>query len=369
MKRVLGALVVLAALITPAGGAQAVNTSGWVPVPWVRYALNPTATMGPDNAGDVHTDRVFPTVMRVDDKVAHPLGRFYLWVWRHGGDSYVSGHSGRLRLFTADRLDSNWIDRGWVTPDDGSAPGWGPYSNTGGDVVWSAQYQKFFSVPHSHNTANPGQLSTFLWESPDGVNWSRSSDTPILSAGPEWYDSKETGYGKLLLDPNRPAGTEHWIWLYRSGYPCSTCPNNAEFYTFSVARADDIHGPWVKDANNPAYTPSANGGLVGLNGFVYYEGTYQMIWQDSFGDTYLSRSRDLHTWEEYADANGQRVPIFASGGGPHEAIVTGGDFKWDNVAAQWSYVYLSWDAQNLQGTASTPGHAYVNLARGVGGHP
>jgi hypothetical protein len=376
MKRLLGlvlAVVLVAGVNTPSGPAGAsTDPNGWLPVPWVRYALNPTFTAGPDNPGDAVTDRVFPTWLRVDTKIPNALDRFYLWVWRHGGP-YDAEHGGRLRLYTAPKLDTNWTDRGWVTPVDGSAPDWGPWSNTGGDVVWSPKYSKFFTVPHSHHKTTPGLLSTFLWESADGVNWSRTSDTPILSAGPEWYDKKETGYGKLMIDPASPPGTEKWIWFYRSGYACGTCPNNEEFYTFSVARADDIHGPWVKDANNPAYTPLANGGLIGVNGFAYYEGKFQIIWQDTFGDTYMSRSSNLHTWEDFSSNGSNRTPIFTSGGGYNEAIITGGDFHWDNIAAQWSYVYVGFTPEQLvpeaQRNPAVPGKVTINLARGVGGHP
>jgi hypothetical protein len=374
MRRMLGILLAVTALASAAtvnGTTATASTdpNGWVPVPWVRHGLNPTATIGPDGNGRYNTDRVFPTVLRVDGLIPSPLGKFYMWVWRHGAYPRTANNGGRLQLFTADTLDSQWVDRGWVTPENMSPPGWGPYSWTGGDVVWSAQYSKFFSVPHAYNTANPGLLSTFLMESADGVNWTRTSDTPVLSAGPEWYDKKETGYGKLLRDPASPPGTEKWIWLYRSGYPCAACPNNQEFYSFSVARADDIHGPWTKDANNPAYAPFSNGALMGLNGFVHYEGKFQIVWQDSFGDTYLSRSSDLHTWEDWTSSGSNRVPVFTSGGGPSEAIVIGGHLLYDSVAGQWSYVYLGWDAAQLSPSAATPGHVYVNLARGVGGHP
>jgi hypothetical protein len=61
--------------------------------------------------------------------------------------------------------------------------------------------------------------------------------------------------------------------------------------------------------------------------------------------------------------------VFTSGGGPSEAIVIGGHLLYDSVAGQWSYVYLGWDAAQLSPSAATPGHVYVNLARGVGGHP
>jgi hypothetical protein len=266
------------------------------------------------------------------------------------------------------------------------------YSLTGGDVVWSSRYRKFFTTPHSVSlacTTGPAlcKMDSFLMESADGVHWSFSAVTqPVLPAGPDAYDDFETGYGRLLRVPVAD-GSEHWIWLYRSGRAgCTTCPSNNEYYTLSVAYADDIYGPWTKDPANPVFDPYAGsntappkpGGLFGLTAFLRYDGYYEIIWQDGFlGHTFLSRSRDLHTWEDFAPvgANGRRpdgahrqVPFF-QGVTPFDVGVVTGSFVWDDRADAWAYVYLGYDPGQLAALQrGTPtGSVNVELARSVSG--
>jgi hypothetical protein len=307
------------------------------------------------------------------------LAKYYLWVWKHGAAN-TPDLGGRLALLTANSLTGPWTDRGFVSPTPWLPPSAPSYWQTGGDVVWSPKYKKFYSVPHTI------PMDSYLIESTDGVNWSLTSTTPVLGLGPAGtYDSKETGYGRLMLDPVQPnPAQERWIWLYRSGKPCGPCSNNSEYYTFAVARANDITGPWVKDAANPVFDPYAGatlegsrGVLVGLDAFVYYDGWYQILWQESFGSTYLSRSRDLHTWEDYAATSlpdGQPsgahagVPVFVPGGGPQELFVPSGIYAWDDKTAQWTYVYLSWNAGQLLNNDAVKGEVAVNLARASGGH-
>lgn len=381
--------LVVAQLLAPAPGAGsgeatattgvATSETGWLPVDFVKHPQNPVHTFGPEPGQTKITDRVFPTVMRVDDKIDDALGRWYLWVWRHGLYPRTADNGGRLVLLTADDLAGPWVDRGFVTPENMAPEGWGPYSWTGGDVVWSSRHGKFFSTPHAYRTGRPG-LDTFLMESDDGVQW-RLSDVPqpVLPAGPETYDAKETGYGKLILERG-PGRSERWTWLYRSGAFCSTCPNNQEHYTFAVATAGDVYGPWAKASFNPVFDPYAGhptggeGGLIGIDAFERYQGHYQLLWQDSFGEVFLSRSADLRSWEDFVPGGSGNVrpmgphhsgPVFA-GGLPHEVVIVGGDLVYDDTAAALTFLYLAWDEAQLTGAGSVS----VNIARSAtGGAP
>jgi hypothetical protein len=243
--------------------------------------------------------------------------------------------------------------------------------------VWSAKYGKFFSVPHAY--ATPGvPLPSFLMESPDGVSWTRTYDTPVLPTGPAAYDNMETGYGRILPDPASGPGEEKWVWLYRSGRTCPGCANNNEYYTFSVARADDIRGPWVKDAANPVFDPfvghvsSSGGALIGIDGLIQHDGWYEMLWQGAFGTVNLARSRDLRTWEDYVPSSlddgrpfGKHFgpPVFASGGGPNEVIITSGTLVWDSDVGRWAFVYTGWTAGQLADNPNVKGATTINLAR------
>lgn len=363
------------------GAALTDPRAGWLPADFEPSPLNPVHSFGPQPGQQGTTDRVFPTVMRVDDKLANPMGRWYLWVWRHGKDPRTADNGGRLLLLTADRLKGPWTSRGFVTPENMSPEGWGPYSWTGGDVVWSARHRKFFSVPHAYRTGRPG-LDSFLMESVDGVSWQLSDvPQPVLPAGPEWYDSQETGYGKLLVEAG-PDQTERWTWLYRSNRRDPTTASG-RYYTFSVASAGDVYGPWRKATFNPVFDPFVNnaaapesaGGLIGMDAFVEYQGYYQLLWQNSFGEIYLSRSDDLRQWEEFLPQGTQdtrpfgdhRSLAFYVGKLPHEVVIVGGDLVYDHQVGALTLLYLAWDADQVRGQ---PGRVSVNLARSVtGGEP
>lgn len=305
----------------PSSGAELSGTTevldprlGWLPYDWGQHLHNPVHRFAPTADQSTVTDRIFPVVMRVDDKLAQPLDghQSYLWVWRHGQYPRTSENGGRMQLLTADRLEGPWTDRGYVTPKTMAPDGWNPYSWTGGDVVWSQRHERFFSVPHAGREPGvwPPGIDSFLMESTDGVDWTLSSTDPVLTAGPEWYDAFETGYGRVLRVEDA-SGAEHWTWLYRSGYQDPDCPGDRgdrnQCYSLSVATAHDIYGPWSKAKHNPSLDPFAGalanpkgGGIIGLNAFVRHRERYQILWQGFTGDVHLSRSRDLRSWETFA---------------------------------------------------------------------
>lgn len=379
-----------AALPEPPSGVTGTNPlPGWFPADQVRSPNNPLFTYRAQ-PGTTRTDRGGTlTAMRVDDKLADPLGRYYLWSWSHGLYPRTATNGGRMSLLTADSLAGPWTDRGEVTPADGSPPGWGPYSWTGGDVVWSDKYQQFFSFPHAHGGADntPGGfgLDNFAMSSSDGIHWTRLSDQPVLLAGPEGYDAFEVGYGRIIRAPSSRPGEEKWIWLYRGAFMCGDCSssNNGAYYTFSVATADDIHGPWTKAPDNPVFDPYAGGTvgkggqLIGINAFFYYDGYYQLIWQHSFGGQQLSRSKDLRQWEDLGlfGAAGQ-APFgqhnsgpFFQGAGPNEVVIVSANVIYDDDAKAWALIYTGFDAAQFAGSSTAPGTASINIARSVlGGH-
>jgi hypothetical protein len=364
--------------------------TAWLPVDFVRSPNNPVYRF--DEGGQV-VDRIMPTVMRVDDKIANPMGHWYLWVWRHGRDPRTADNGGRMILLSADSLEGPWTDHGFVTPENSSPDGWGPYSWTGGDVIWSAKYQRFFSVPHAYRNATnttyptPG-LDSFLMESLDGVTWSLSSVTqPVLPAGPEWFDKKETGYGRLIQLPPTSTASEPWAWLYRCGRPDPSAPSNGEYYAFCLATADDIHGPWTKASWNPVFDPYAGsqaapkpGGLVGLTALTYYHGMYQILWQDGLlGFTSLAHSDNLLGWNDlvalgvpdhYPTGRHHSTPVFV-GAGPNELALVTGSLVWDDRVRTWTYVYLSYDAGQIAAlnakTHTSTGAVNVNVARSLSG--
>jgi hypothetical protein len=369
------ALATSAALVTPISQAGAMPDDGWFPTAFVRSAA-PLFTYRAQ-PGAAHTDRgVTPTLLRVDDKLANPLGRYYLWSWAHGAAN-APGQGGGLFLLTADNLDGPWTDRGRVTPEVMLPPS--PLTpgrwQTGGDIIWSERYQKFFTVPHTV------PMHSYLLESTDGVAWAVSAVAqPVLSMGPGYYDQGETGYGRLILDPANGPGDEKWIWLYRSGVFCGACSasNNGEYYTLAVATADDIYGPWTKAADNPVFDPftdrtlAPGGDLIGLNSLVHYKGQFQMVWQESFGLLRLARSPNLRNWEDWigpgptAAVMGHNggVPFFV-GGSPEAVVITGANVFYDDIANQWVLIYTGWDALQLTGTPAAPGSVSINLARAV----
>lgn len=129
----------------PAHAGIGVTEAGWFPTDWVRDVHNPVFTFGPA-PGDSFTDRLFPSPMRVDNKITGALDRWYMWYWRHGLDN-TAAHGGRMGLLTGPTLDGPWTDRGFVTNPRLLPPSNPTYWQTGGDVVWSTTYKKFYAVP------------------------------------------------------------------------------------------------------------------------------------------------------------------------------------------------------------------------------
>lgn len=363
---------------------------GWLPFDWIDHPANPVHTFGIDHPSQAGTDRLFPVVIRVDDKLSAPLGghKWYLWVWRHGLSPRVAGNGGRMQLLTANSLEGPWTDRGFVTPANMSPAGWGPYSWTGGDVVWSDRYQKFFSFPHAYRNGShpsypaPG-LDSFLMESPDGVNWSHSNVAqPVLPIGPAAYDNFETGYGRLLrLESND--GKERWIWFYRSQERSPAHPDG--YYRFAVATAEDVYGPWQKAAYNPVFDPFTGGvlgdrrALIGVNAIVCYGGFYQMIWQTDIGPQAMARSTDLRQWEPFLPYRfGGAHPVGQYNSGwvfwqprPHAVLVSSGTLVYDPDVGALTFVYLASDAQNvsaiISGGSLPGGTVSLNIARSLAG--
>ncbi|MDQ1686225.1 MAG: hypothetical protein QOC82_2962 [Frankiaceae bacterium] len=368
-------------------------TVDWVQPDFVDDPVNPVHQFTPEAGQTGATDRVTPTVMRVDDKIANPLDRWYLWVWRHGGpDIYDANHGGRMDLLTAPRLEGPWTDHGFITPANPDPAGYGPYSWTGGDVVWSPLHQKFYSFPHAHKNgcvaggSGPCSLDMFEQESTDGINWTTiNGGLPVVPAGPSSYDAFETGYAKVIR-VDQPDGTEKWVMVYRSGRHCSTCTDGTkEYYTLSVATANDVTGPWTKASYNPIYDPfigdatgqNKGGGLIGIDALVRYHGYYEMLWQDFLGEIYLTRSLDLRDWKDFAPIAGtqnlrpigrhRNAPIFTSPRGPNDVVTVGADLVYDDQVGALTLLYLTWDAAQLE---APPGKVSVNIARSLsGGEP
>ena len=346
--------------------------TGWLPVDWVRHPLNPVHTMTPYDGEDVSAgslDRQFPTVMRVDDKIANPLDghRWYMWVWRHGRAPRTPTNGGRMILLTANSLEGPWTDRGFVSPQ--RSPGWSPYGWTGGDVVWSPKYQRFFAIPKSGG-------GSFLMESVDGVSWNlAATNQPILQNGPEWYDAEEAGYGRLLRFPG-PDGAERWMYVYRA----NDAPRPNVERRLAIAVADDIHGPWTKSPDNPLYhfflpeQPPVDAFKIAIGigiDITCYQGYYQMFWSSNAGTLHLARSKDLRTWEDFGGTTtpeGEHisVPVFNTHG-PKNVNSSGGHLLFDDTVGAWTYVYLGTDYTQPTTYPGAPVLQNVHLARSLRG--
>jgi hypothetical protein len=185
-----------------AGGAALAGAPLLIPstahaVTYVRTGWQQVAVAARTTGSSAYNQLLWVTLMRVDNKIANPINRYYLWVWTHDV---------RLcRLFTAPQPEGPWTQylRNGTTQGVNLPPAMPYHSPThfsSGDVVWDPVEGAFYSTPHTGPERLPKQWTTII-RSFNGIDWEWVQPEPIVPNGPAGsFDDYQVCYGRILRD-------------------------------------------------------------------------------------------------------------------------------------------------------------------------
>jgi hypothetical protein len=134
-----------------------------------------------------------PSVLRVDNILESPMGKFYMWY-----STDHKGVDGKIGLAYADQPEGPWTNHGTVWVDTTA----GQETETP-SVVWNPKENLFFMSYQMDWNGNPaaagavGAQSTLLATSPDGINWTRVGIIIDLASAADVPGNGHTGYARL----------------------------------------------------------------------------------------------------------------------------------------------------------------------------
>lgn len=108
-------------------------------------------------------------VLRVDDKLADPLGRYYMWY----STDHAANAAQYIGLAYSNSLTGGWTKYGNVFHHYSEAAGAYVGDETP-SVVWDAENQRFLMFSHANIGENGEAQSQYRSESTDGINWTNT---------------------------------------------------------------------------------------------------------------------------------------------------------------------------------------------------
>ncbi|MGD6748460.1 hypothetical protein ACOKM3_42190 [Streptomyces sp. BH106] len=188
---VTGSAVALGGLPAPSASAA---PGGFPDYTYVRTLLSP-ADLTYNPTGEI----IFPTVRGVFDKLADPLGRYYLYYAPHDAP-------GGVCLAYGDSLEGPFTEY----PDNPIVSNkWDPHYSvshvSSPHVQWMPQHREFWLYFHGENT------TTRLARSKDGVNF--TYDKVVLSTSMMPSGTTETSYARVFAH-ELPARGAHYVMLF-----------------------------------------------------------------------------------------------------------------------------------------------------------
>ncbi len=124
-------------------------------------------------------------MIRVDDKIENPLGRYYMY---YSTDHATSGPNSGIALAYSDDLLSGWTDYGKLFFDSRS------HTETP-SVMWDEHNARFICYFHCSGTESGEAQTTYLRTSEDGINFGDSTQQKVLSLNySKLYGNAHNGY-------------------------------------------------------------------------------------------------------------------------------------------------------------------------------
>ncbi|MFY0664911.1 MAG: hypothetical protein JXQ97_09795 [Natronospirillum sp.] len=196
---------------------------------------------------------IFPSLLKVSDHVANPLGNYYLYYSPHDAP-------GGIAIAYADNIEGPYTEYNGNPIIDNQ--GQGKFSVThvsGANVRWMPQYQKFFMYFHGENTTTRWAWST------DGLNWTITNDNVAITSG----DFVAAGLGSGYTEASYARVFEYEIPQWGDRYTMVMMVNRNGTRSIALATSDD----------GKQFTPR-DGALVspGPDGQTNISGPF--LWQD-----------------------------------------------------------------------------------------
>lgn len=169
----------LAIILTGCAGVADIETPP--PLPALRY--HGVILQASELKYRPHDDIIFPSIVRVEGRLKHPLGKFYL---------YYAPHDipGGICLAYADRPEGPWHE---YTNNPVIHRDWSPHFNvshvSGPDAIWSKEEQKLLLYFHGENPV------TRVASSRDGVHFDYEGEAVSTRMFP---GLSEASYGRVF---------------------------------------------------------------------------------------------------------------------------------------------------------------------------
>ena len=217
---------------------------------WTKYPDNPVLTAGSPGEWD-ETRAIMPNVIYYDST-------YHMWYSGNTTDAFRVGHA-----TSPDGI--NWTrDPNNPVLDGGPEGTWDNPGILAGDVVVIDSIFHMWYTGGSDITYHAIGHAT----SPDGVNWIKDPNNPVLSEGPSGdWDDKWVLFGRVVYIDG---AFEMWY----SGWDGSSSP---EIIRIGHATSPDGTN-WIKDPQNPVMTPEGWDYSFFWTGGVVYNGSIYQMW-------------------------------------------------------------------------------------------
>jgi hypothetical protein len=210
---------------------------------------------------------IFPSVKGVSDKLANPLGKFYLYYAPHDAPgglclAYSNNLGGPYTEYANNPIVDRFLPN--TTVSHVSSP----------HVVWNASTKEFFLYFHGENTV------TRVARSSDGITF--RDETPILSTR-MIPNSTETSYARVF-EQSVPGKNNKYVMVFMA--VTSTKPGTRKiFWGWSPNGWDQ----WQFQPT-PLVTPTLDDGAVDIAGpaILRRNGTTYVVYNANTGNMYLT---------------------------------------------------------------------------------
>jgi len=210
------------------------------------------ANLGEDLTGEI----IFPSLLRVADHVANPLGNYYLYFAPHDAP-------GDIKVAYADNIEGPYTEYAGNPLIDNSGQGKLGVSAvthvSSPNVVWMEQYNKYFLYFHGENNTTRWAWST------DGLNWTIANDNIAVTAA-----DFNAAFGSGFTETSYARVFEYSIPTWGDRYTMVLMVNHNNTRSIALATSND----------GKHFTPR-DGALIspGPDGQSHISGAF--YWQDA----------------------------------------------------------------------------------------
>lgn len=290
---------------------------------------------------------LWTTLMRVDDKLAAPDGRWYLWHSTH--DTPI------LRRYSAPEIAGPWTEHDLCVLPQMPSP-WDSRHRQCPDIAWDPAGRRFLASIHSLAYSPRLMQNTFMLESRDGVTWTLMSNAPAVPIGTKTaFDGYAIDYGRFLRDPHGNLARVNglYVWYFRGTKKIAQLSGpDVEAYQLGAAYSPDLVN-WTKKGY-PLLDPGSQR-LFGLGSALLLNNVVNLVWTVAPA----GGSPQVHLQQSAAGQPftfpqpGPGTPLYSDAG----VAVDGPSFAIDPVTGQQHMTFGAAKSLWVDGTPKTSANA------------